>query len=541
MPRIQLLLLLSFFCSFIVAIRFSVQHNDFVQICIGEPCQWKVFRLNRTSSDIWLHDAAYIAASRTYYQSLSGLQDSEVFYFNDVADIYRVRLHMHYFPIPPVLVGKENLAIAGTLGLGPSSELWTIWSNYTLTSKRLELGAYDSWSQRDPSSRPPILVLGEEHQVTLGDGTTALLNFDISTTQSYIPYGTNLTTVFQSISIETQNCTSRYDEIGMSDVGQCDNNIILRPDAFQSITLQNGIDYEAIDYTEGTEMQMGTRFVGDFFWFRSIDANSVIITEDAFFLDYVGVTIGASLAITTLYVFWLVIIDSKEDRKKFYELMFMLCAEALSYFVDFMVMMIAFAMLDWGRYISQYAQESGVFAVILIVATLLTSFTLYVIDLVYWNRDGDHNEIFKKIGLLRTLFFTCTQGFFLWLCLVEQHETTFDRLFIALIITIMSIFQLVAVGLFLAEKAWISMSAAASMFILTTAFHIIYDLLPIFKYGNLRHQVPVACFLWIYFFELVPAFFISLNIKMHQALHHAEQDKLRRKKPVLLTPRPEAE
>jgi hypothetical protein len=311
-------------------------------------------------------------------------------------------------------------------------------------------------------------------------------------------------------------------------VGKCANTIVLKPDAFQEITLQNGIDYEAIDYVEGTQMLMGTRFIGDFFWFRSLDGNSVIITEDAFFLDYVGVTIGASLAIATLYVFWIAIVDSKEDRKKFYELLFFLTAEALCYFIDFMVMMIAFAMLDWGRYITQYSQQSGIFAVLLIVAVLIASFTMYIIDIVYWNRDGEYQHIFKRNGLLRTLLFTSTQGFFLWLCLVEQHETTFDRLFVALIITIISLFQLVCVGIFLAERSYYSMGAAAAMFILTTAFHIIYDLMPIFRYANLRHQIAVACFLWIFFFEVVPAFFISLNVKMHQALFRAEQDKLRR-------------
>jgi hypothetical protein len=512
----------------ILAVRFSVQHGEYIQLCCGEPCKWSVFRLNRTSSEIWLHNAAYIAASRTYYQSLTGLRDSEVFYFNDMTDIYRLRLHMHYFPVPPVLVGKETMAVDGTLGLGPTSELWTVWNNYTLTSKRLDLGTYDSSGQRSPTERPPVLQLGQRHQVVLGDGTTAWMSFQITSTQSYVPYGTNLTTVFESVSFDADNCSLRYAELGLENVDTCSSKITLKPNQFQAITLQNGIDYEAIDYSEGNELIMGTRFIGDFFWFRSLDANSVIIAEDAFFLDYVGVTIGASVAIAVLYVFWLVIVDSKEDRKKLYELIFMLTAEALSYFIDFMVMMIAFAMLDWGRYITQYSQQSGVFAVILIVMTVVASVTLYVIDLFYWHRDGDYHGIFKKTGLLRVLLFTSTQGFFLWLCLVEQHETTFDRLFVALIITIMSMFQLICVGLFLSEKAWISMSAAAAMFILTTAFHVMYDLIPIFRYANLRHQVTVACYLWVFFFELIPAFFISLNVKMHQALHRAEQDKLRR-------------
>lgn len=516
-----LLFLASFFGTY--AVRFSVQNGEYIQLCCGEPCTWKTFRLNRTSSEIWLHNLAYITASRTYYQSQSGLDDSELFYFNDVNDVIRVRLKMRYFPIPPVLVGKTSMSIDGTLGLGHHSELWTIWNNYTLTNKRLELGSYDPYGQRDYRQRPPVLALNQNHQVQLGDGALAYMDFNIATTDSYVPYGTNLTTVFQSMKITSQNCKDMYHQIGMKDVSKCDDEITIYPDQFQRMTLSNGIEYEAIDYTEGDKVVIGTRFVDDFFWFRSMDANCVILTEDAFFLDYIGATVGSSIMITILVAIWAVIAEAKQDRAIFYEQALMLAGEALCYIIDFMIFIVTFGMLDWTRYLTQFSQCNEDFAVVFIGFTFLVSLGLYFAQLFQWESSINFVQDFKRTSLFRATFFGTSQGLFVWLCIVEQHETTFDRLFVSLIITAVCVYQLYAAGRLFIERQYIPCGAICALIFFTNLFHVMYNLIPVFKYGNTRHSFGIMCFMWIYFLELVPAFFILSATTMKRALEALEK------------------
>jgi len=510
-------------CSLAVAaLRLSVQHGEYVELCCGEPCNWLTFRLNRTSSEIWLHNAAHKAASRTYYQSLTGLRDSELFYFNDVADTYRIRLQMRYFPIPSVLVGRETLNIDGTLGLGPRSALWTIWNNYTLTNKRLDIGRYDYWGQRNYQQRPPILDLYSSQQMTLGDGSVVQVNFDISTTETFVPYGLNVTKGFESIQLRSANCQSMYEHIGMQAVGNCVDNLTLKPDQFQTVTLSNGVEYEAIDYVEGNYMIIGTRFIDDFFWFRSLDAHSVIIAEDAFFLDYVGITVGASIGLTLLFAFWLTIAESKQDRTEFYEFLFMTCAEALSYLADVLVMLATLHMLDWTRYITQYAQHPAYYATIFIIFTVFLSLFVFVQTHYRWRNYPAHLKDFKDNGLFRIVLFTTAQSFILWLCLIEQHETTFDRMFVALLITGLGIFQATCMILFTVQRQTAYALVCGGLFIGSTAFHIVYNLVPTFRYANMRHSFVVGSFLWVYFFELVPAIVLTMTLKMRQGLLFAE-------------------
>lgn len=512
------------------AVRLSVQHGEYVELCCGEPCKWLTFRLNRTSSEIWLHNAAYMAASRTYYQSQGGLRDSDVFYFNDVVDVYRLRLQMRYFPVPSVLVGRETLSIDGTLGLGPRSQLWTIWNNYTLTKRRLDIGHYDNYGQRDYRQRPPILDLHEHQQVTLGDGSSVSVSFDIATTETFVPYGMNLSQGFSTIKVHSDGCEQMYARIGLIETTGCLNNLSLTPDQFQTVTLNNGVEYEAIDYVEGEHMIIGTRFIDDFFWFRSMDAHSVIIAEDAFFLDYVGVTVGVALGVSLLFAFWLTIAESKQDRTAFYEFLFMYCAEALSYFADAMLLLVTLGMLDWSRYITQYAQISALYAELFIPFVCLLSASAFIISLYRWHDYASHLREFKHNGFFRIVLFATSQTLVLWLCLIEQHETTFDRLFVALLITLLGILQLTASAIFFIQRQLSYSLICAGLFLTTTIFHVSYNLIPSFRYGNMRHNFAVACFLWVYFFELVPAFIISMILKMRQGLakaeHLAAQSKL---------------
>jgi len=525
MPRslLWLLLLLCWCSSVSTAVRLGVQHGEYVELCCGEPCKWLTFRLNRTSSETWLHNGAYIAASRTYYQSLSGQYDSEVFYFNDVDDVYRIRLRMRYFPVPGVVVGRETLSIDGTLGLGPRSQLWTIWNNYTLTKRLLDLGHYNPYGQRHYAVRPPILDLHTTQHLKLGDNSVVEVNFDISTTETFIPYGTNLSAAFKSITIDSRDCRERYRQIGVLDDVECQDSITVTPDQFQTVTLGNGIEYEAIDYADGNQMIIGTRFIDDFFWFRSLDGHSVIIAEDAFFLDYVGVSVGCSIGLTALFVVWLSIADSKNDRTNFYEFMLMSCAEALSYLLDFLLMLVAFGMLDWTRYITQYAQTSAVYAVFFLLFSFLSSIAAFLWSLWTWRGYAHYLDVFRQRGLFRITLFATSQALVIWLCLIEQHETTFDRGFEILLITGISIMQLTAAALYYFRGHYHYSAGLALLYLGTTVFLIVYNLVPAFRYGNMRHSFAVASLLWIYFLELVPATNIAMIIMLHRALRHVEK------------------
>jgi len=500
-------------------VSFFVKNKEYIEICAGEPCQPLTFRLNRTSNEVWLHRASYIYTSKTYYQSQSGRKDSEVFYFTAEGGNIKVSLKVVYTPQNIGLLSKDAPVIDGTFGLGPKSELWSVWGNYTLSTQRLDIGRYNRYGQRDFRQNPPVLFLNGTQNITLGDGSRVKLEFDLTTPQTLIPYGMDLEKVFDTVVIHSSQCSEYYKSMKFENVEHCINDVTINPDQFQTITLLNGVDYEAMDYTSENSVILGSRFVEDLFWFRDIHGGVLIITEDAFFMNHTSLAITASIVLSVLLVFWCSIAESKQDRTDGFEFTFMMAIEFFCYIGGWIVLIVDFSMLDWSRYITVYSNTSSWFAVTYLLTVIISSFVIFIYSFAHYKNHFQYIKDFKTNGMFRAAFFISSQLIIIWLCLVHKHEIVLDRFLLTLLVDLALIFQLTALSLCFIQAQWLYILPLLLLTGSTFAFNIIYNLLPFFRFESIRVPLDVLCIVWCLSVDLVPAFFITTILKMNQAVN----------------------
>lgn len=487
------------------SVRIDVKKDEYIELCTGEPCQWLKFRLNRSSSDIWLHSGAQSMLSGTFYAGAA--RQSELFYF----DRHRLRLAVSLRPAPSVGL-VATAPFDGTFGLGSGAEIWGYWDNYTLSTKRLQLGGRVLWAQRDPSEVPPVLDLGRVHSVALSDGTTTTLQFDLSRVESTVPYGVDLATVLRNITITSADCDPYHVELGLG--AECQRVQTLLSDQYQAVTLTNGVTYEAVAYGDADALVVGTRFVESFAVFASMSCNCMVLAEDAFTLDYVALMATSALLLFSLLALWVVIAESPRDRETEWESRVLVSAELYSYLVDVLLFVTAHGALDWGRYVTHYAECPATFLWLYLAALLLASLALGM----PWRELGANL-------LLRTVLFASCQIGFVWLAVVEEHETTFNRVLLALLCTLTTLLALTAAFFLALRQQWRSCVAAVAITGANAYFLIMFNLRPMFRYAHLRHSMTVSVFLWLYFFVAMPSLLLVATHDLMQRWRHARKNK----------------
>jgi hypothetical protein len=491
-------------------VHFHVTNYEYIQLCAGEPCTWLTFKLDRSSNEIWLHNQAYIALSQTYHHALNGARESEFFYF----DTYRLRLHLALHPATPSTLYLPPVAYDGTFGLGSQAEIWAFWDNYTLSTTRLELGGYLNYAQRHPHEHPPILDLNEGHDVILGDGTEATLKFNLNRIESFVPYNADINTALQAVKIKARNCLAYYDHLGIEGGPSCSNEQTIHSDAFQSLTLTNGVHYQAVSYSDDNSLIVGTHFIDELVVFHGISCHCAILAEDAFSLNYVALMATLSLILFGFLSLWIVIAESPVDRENEWEFRLMISVELFCYLIDILLYYTAFHMLDWGRYISQYAECSPVFAEIYLAILFVVSLGCLLHTSFPWENYQEYLRRFRKNLMFHLPVFTLLQTSFVWLAIIEEHEITFSRILLAIVLTAALLLGTVALGrLYLKNK---QMEFGILFVLLATgyAFLTVYSLIPMFTYAHIRHPMGVSVFMWIFFFIAMPALLVFSSYEL---------------------------
>jgi hypothetical protein len=440
-----------------------------------------------------------------------------MFQFTVKPEDFQLRLDVFFTPLVAGISEKGAPAYSGTLGLGPISPLWAHWGNYTLSTKRLDLGMYNPYGQRDYLQKPPVLLLSDQHNVTLGDGSTLRMDFNLASPKTTVPYGLNFTQVLLNVTINAQNCKDAYKTLGF-DVKHCLNRVTMKPDQYQTIIMSNGIRYQALDYSVHDYVIFGTTFVDSLYWYRDIYHNAIIITEDAFFMNHVSLALTASLVLAFLLAYWGSIAESKTDRRESFEFVLLLVIEGVSYYGGFIVLLVDFTMLDWDRYISVYSSTASWYAVTFTFTIPILSTLMFLYSLYNFTSQEQYLKTFKKNGLLRAAFFVTSQIAVIWLCLVHQHETILDRVVLCILISAAAVLQMVVVFLSLIHGKVIHFFTVLALLTATEVFSIIYNLLPIFNFESASLPLDVACIMWVVSFEFVPAFFISCLIHLNSVL-----------------------
>jgi hypothetical protein len=488
------------------AVNLQIYNKEYVKICCGEPCQWLTFLVNRTLPALLLHSGSFVAQSRTYYHSPGGLMDSEYFQLGST----RYNFHVYAVPQQTNFQTKDSLPIDGTLGLGNNSPLWEQWDNYTLSSQRLVLGKYDYYSQFLHNQRPPVINLDEMTYVTLGDKTKLPIDFSIYSVETYLPYPLNISLALDTVKLETDDCNSQYSLMSLSDSGnfKCVNANSLKPNHLQSIELANGEEYSAVKYTSQHVFIPGARFFTEFFWFKNIVTNQLIITQDAFCMDYNSVTGYASIFITLSLGFWCHIAQSKTERKDNFEFFFSQMAEATCYLLNWIVLWVMFGMLNWSRYLTHYTSTESHFGEVFIMVMCALSAINWLYGLYKVPDYTSYNKRFKRVGLFHAMLLVTSQLLIVWLCFIKQHETSFDRLAAALVLNVAMILQLIVCLWFFTSENYIYFGITLAIAATTNVFNILYSIEPIFRYSDFQNEFASFCVVWIYFLEILPAMII---------------------------------
>jgi len=495
---------------FLPPTRFHVANYEYIQLCAGEPCEWLKFRINRTLDGIWLHSRTHIAKSQTYYRSQNGARDSELFYF----DQFRLRLHLSYQMPPESTILTPLTAFDGTFGLGKHSEIWAYWDNYTLSTARLQLGGYDRFAQRYPFLNPPILDVEDTHSIILGDGTTANIRFDLTKVETLVPYSSNITTALSSIRIQSQNCSLYYDALNIEHVG-CSDETVIPSDGFQYITLTNGIHYQSVMYSEDDSLVVGTHFIDELVVFEGISCHCLLLAEDAFALDYVALMAGVSLLLFMLLSIWLVIAESPTDRQNEWEFKLMFSVQLLSYLVDILMYYVSFRMLHWSRYLGQYAEHATWPIAAILPILFALSCGMFAHTIRHWSNYIAYLNRFKQNILTHVGLFSLLQMSFVWLALSEQHETNFNRILLAIVLSGAVILASVCLCL-VSVKYQLTQSILLSIGIfLTLCLLTVYTLMPMFRYADTRHSMTVSVIIWLLFLVFMPTIMLTTTYQLN--------------------------
>lgn len=496
-------------------VTLSIVKKEYVNLCVGEPCRWLKFKLDRSSDVILIHPNARSSESPTFWSSANSNRGSDYFYFD------RLRLRLTVYEAPVTLLGfADEFVPDGTLGLGEGSPLWLYWRNYTISSRRLYLGQYQQWAQQDPDERPPIFFFDESAMIVMGDGTEAEMVFDFRSENSLVPLQCDQLTAFEKIELRGSNCRSRWARLGIAG-DNCLDSLVIYPSQFQEIMLQSKVEYMAIDYSEDGKVHLGARLFWEIATHFNFAHRCIILSTDVYSLDYIGFGMLASLCVMLALFLWPVLATSKEALESEFQFLLILLLEFFCYIIEITALLVSFTALDWCRYITQFAERSDAYAMVYIIGILALSVLFSLIE-VYRYRipyfaakecPAAHKETVKKFRstfLLRVVLFSSSQVSALWFFMVEEHEPTLDQAILLYLLSLVIFLQTVVMFSCYIYNRWLEFAMVAAISLATIIFMMLYSLFPFLRYSNVHHNFYIVTLGWLVFLVWAPAIVSSV-------------------------------
>jgi hypothetical protein len=491
-------------------IALSVVKSEYVHLCVGEPCRWLKFKLDRSSHEILIHPGARSAESATFWESANTDRASDYFYFG------RLRIRLPVREAPAVLMGFANEWLPdGTLGLGYRSPLWLYWQNFTIGSRRLYLGSYHYWAQEDPDQRPPIFFFDESAHIVMGDGVEAEMVFDFNSPNSLVPWNCDQLTAFQRIEMKGSQCQARYRVLGI-DTDDCLDNIVIYPSQFQKIMLASKVEYMAIDYSDDGRVHLGGRLFWEIATHFNLKQRCLIVSPDVYSLDYIGFGMLCSLCLMLALFLWPILATSRNALEDEFQFLLVLLLELFCYFIDAVALAVSFTALNWCRYITQFAERSDTYAMIYIigVAVLGLGFALVEIKryrVPYFSACEDAAEHiatatkFRKTFPVRTVLFVSAQIAVLWLLMVEEHEPTLDQSILIYLLSLVIFLQtVIGFSCYLYNK-YLQCAVITALSVLTIVFTVLYSLFPLLRYSDIKFNFYAVAAGWLILLVWTPA------------------------------------
>lgn len=496
-------------------VTISIVKKEYVNLCIGEPCRWLKFKLDRSSDVILIHPGARSSESPTYWSSANSNRGSDYFYFDNL------RLRLTVYEAPVTLMGfADEFVPDGTLGLGEGSPLWLYWRNYTISSRRLYLGQYQHWAQQDPDERPPIFFFDESVSIVMGDGTEAEAVFDFRSENSLVPLQCDQLTAFERIELRGSDCRNRYARLGLA-ADNCRDDLIIYPSQFQEIMLQSKVEYMAIDYSEDGKVHLGARLFWEIATHFNFAQRCIILAADVYSLDYIGFGMIVSLCIMLALFLWPILATSRPALESEFQFLLILLLEFFCYTVDIAGLLVSFTTLDWCRYITQFAERSDGYAMFYIIGILVLALLFSIVEacryrIPYFDSHENptaHKETvakFRATFSIRVVLFASSQVSALWLFMVEEHEPTLDQAILLYLLSLVIFLQtLIIFSCYIYDK-YLELVIVVAISLATIVFMMLYSLFPFLRYSNIHQNYYVVALGWLVFLVWSPAFVCSV-------------------------------
>jgi len=496
-------------------VTLSIVKKEYVNLCVGEPCRWLKFKLDRSSDLILIHPGAKSFESPTYWSSANSNRGSDYFYFD------RLRLRLPVHEAPATLFGFANEFVPdGTLGLGEHSPLWLYWRNYTISSRRLYLGQYQHWAQQDPYERPPVFHFDESATIVMGDGTEAEMVFDFHSENSLVPLQCDQLTAFERLELRGSNCRSHYSRLGIA-ADNCMDNLVIYPSQFQEIMLQSKVEYMAIDYSEDGKVHLGARLFWEIATHFNFAQRCIIIASDVYSLDYIGFGMLASLCVMMALFLWPVLSTSRDALESEFQFLLILLLEFFCYAIEITALCVSYVALDWCRYITQFAERSDTYAMFYIIGILALAFLFSVYEVCRYRIPyfsplecpAAHKETvakFRSTFSIRVVLFSSSQVSALWFFMVEEHEPTLDQAILLYLLSLVIFLQTVILFSCYLYNKYLELAATAVISFATIIFMMLYSLFPFLRYSNVHHNYYIVALGWLVFLVWSPAIICSV-------------------------------
>ncbi len=461
--------------------------SDFVRITVGNPGRFYIFRLNLTLSAIHLHRTIE-TESRTA-EVLPDGSGSDLFYLGNSA----YRLPFHYSASGEserVVTMLSTRQSSGTLGLGKNSPLWKYWREFSLTSDRLTLGAFDRYSRLDLENWPPLISYSAPPDCLVNGETSYPVDFHFNHLDLYLPH-----TLYRHVSEihsftfpARADCDFHYARLGLEDERVCEATATLLLKN-QNITLVDGIPYTAIQHSHDGKIHFGRRFLQDYLLFVDIDTDQILLSQSAFSpapSDFAALT---TTVIFAFFALWLWLVLNRAFPTSELLLYGILAIEVCIYGTCLIAVFVSVFGFQWGRYPALFIQANPWLVVIFVISNV-TGFSLFGLwtllkrvrlplraELREATKRQNYLTIEKQV-LVRILLVGSSALLSLWWLLLPERSTMGDTVLTLITSTLLcAMVSLVSLHLTLQEhsKPWMLVA-------LLTADHfflIFFNLLPI--------------------------------------------------------------
>jgi len=505
-------------------LRLPLSTGNFVRLLVGHPGIYLNLQVNTSATDIELYAPLYLR-SQSELLRRDGTGE-EVFFFNGDT---RLWLPYRLNPFPD----KDSMRFYppgdGVFGLGRHSRLFNFWHNYTLNSQYLYLGYYDPYSQLSADERAPVLLANEPAACQLDDGGACRVVLDPGRVDTFLPAALYHRTP-HSLTLRSSNCQHQYREIGM-EASSCEDTETLQLTE-SSVRLVNGLEYNATRRHDGSEIRLGLHFLEEHSVFHDHVRGRQFFTPSAFALrpsNYVALCI---VVLAFILMAWATIVTVDRYGSEWtFNLTFML------EFYGYLVCTVAWAStlfgLRWARLVANFLRMPAapllVFISLALLACLLgslwllTHFDLQITLQPRAGRMARNKAEASRLKHLRLLFFPSAVLMTLWLCVLQNHNSLPDIVYLLVFVTALCInATLLACAAYVYALAhrWVNYTALVPLYVFMW-----FTLVPTFNVVDLHYSTLLEAAGYTLFAVLMP----SVGVFMKYAVQRAEQKAMRRK------------